>query len=82
MINLGIGLKWQFYRNPRIAIGVTVVPEIGFITCTENSYDSSFANNNLYTNGVFMGKEQIYSQEIRADDAQRYRVRVRPGRHG
>ncbi|MGA2508086.1 MAG: CsgG/HfaB family protein [Chitinispirillaceae bacterium] len=63
--NLGIGLKWQFYRNPRIAIGVTVVPEIGFITCTENSYDSSFANNNLYTNGVFMGKEQIYSQEIR-----------------
>jgi hypothetical protein len=62
---MGLGVKWQFFRNPRIALGIAAVPEFGWMTCTERSYDSSFTSNNLYLNGVFMGKEQIYSQDIR-----------------
>jgi sRNA-binding regulator protein Hfq len=65
MIDVGCGLRFYFFRNPRIALGVTVMPEIGFISCTEEAYDSSFSNANFYENGVFAGKNLIYDQTIR-----------------
>jgi curli biogenesis system outer membrane secretion channel CsgG len=60
VFSLGLGLKYVFFRNSRVSLGLSLIPQIGSMTYYSNEYDSSMSTNYIYTS-VF-NKTQYYTQ--------------------
>jgi hypothetical protein len=65
LVDFGLGLRFDVLQTPRVNLGLSAFPVLGYMTFNATTFDSVFSNNNMYVNNVFMGKSQIYEGTLR-----------------
>jgi hypothetical protein len=66
MLTAQAGIEWTFFRSTRIDMGLAFLPCLGYLWDDMSSFDSSFANEQMFINNAYMGQNLLYSEESRS----------------